>query len=257
MADRASSDLTGLSAIVNGALIVVTIAGFLTLAHQELTSDRPAPPAKTEDGGIGSQTVDVRLWEDPLRSSKIDTPKQVSELVDEVQQRKSWRDVSLMPVLVSGSPYSEDRENRIRNRYAVVSALGRSGYAPKDEEHVGSVILPWPTTQGLRAWARHATTLEFAPNWDPTETYCGAEPRRCVTTLTIRYEWYRPRVFYPGAQEPVRKTLTCWRASRQGLQAGTWSEPYYADTHAACPLVASAAAQVWVRESRQAGTALP
>jgi hypothetical protein len=51
----------------------------------------------------------------------------------------------------------------------------------------------------------------------------------------------------------ARKTLTCWRASRQGLRAGTWSEPYYADTHPACPLVARAAAQVWVRESRQAG----
>jgi hypothetical protein len=199
MAERASSDGTGPSSIVNVALIVVTIAGFLTLVHQELTSDRPAPPAKTEDGGIGSQTVDVRLWEDPLRFSNLEPARQFSDLVYDVELRNSWRGVRLLPVLVSGGPYSEDQENRIRERYAVVSALGQSGYAPEDSEHVGSITLQWPTTKGLRAWVTHATTLQFAPNWDVTETDCDDKTHPCVATLKVRYEWYRPRVFYPAA----------------------------------------------------------
>ena len=199
MAERTSGDGTGLSAIVNMALIVVTVAGFLTLVHQELTSDRPAPPAKDGNGGIGSQTVDVRLWEDPLRSSKRDEPKQLAQLVDEIKARKSSRDVRLLPVLVWGGPYSEDQENRIRNRYAVVSALGQSGYAPSDAEHVGSVVLEWPTTKGLRAWATHATTLQLQPNWEVVETDCDAKTNPCGTKLPIRYEWYRPRVLYPGS----------------------------------------------------------
>jgi hypothetical protein len=168
------------------ALIVVTVAGFLTLVHQELTSDRPSPPEKTKDGGIGSQTVDVRLWEDPLRSSNRDEPKQLAQLVDEIKARKSSRDVRLLPVLVWGGPYSEDQENRIRNRYAVVSALGQSGYAPSDAEHVGSVVLEWPTTKGLRAWATHATTLQLEPNWEVVETDCDAKTNPCGTRLQIR-----------------------------------------------------------------------
>ena len=123
MAERNPGDATGLSAIVNVALIVVTIAGFLTLVRQELTSDRPPPPPNSEDGGIGSQTVDVRLWEDPLRLSKKHQPQDLPALVDQIRHSDLGRGTWLLPVMVPGGPYSEDQESRIRTRFAVVSAL--------------------------------------------------------------------------------------------------------------------------------------
>ena len=52
--------------------------------------------------------------------------------------------------MIPGGPYSEDQESRIRSRFAIVSALGEQGYVPEDPEHIGSVMLQWPTTQGIK-----------------------------------------------------------------------------------------------------------
>ncbi len=38
---------------------------------------------------------------------------------------------------MSGAPYPEDEETRRRVRYAVVSGLAASGFAPEDEQHIG------------------------------------------------------------------------------------------------------------------------
>ena len=56
----------------------------------------------------------------------------------------------LLPVMLPGGPYSEDQESRIRSRFAIVSALGEQGYVPEDPEHIGSVMLQWPTSQGIK-----------------------------------------------------------------------------------------------------------
>src|SRR5262245_1339289 len=216
MADRNPGDATGLSAILNGALIIVTIAGFLTLVRQELTSDRPAPPPNAEDGGIGSQTVDVRLWEDPLRPSKKSRPQNLLALVDEIRRHGSSQPIWLLPIMVSGGPYSEDEEGRIRTRFAVVSALGLSGYVPRDEEHVGSVVVPWPPDTDLRGWsdAEKMLGLELGP--DPElRAVCADVSPRASTELSIRYEWYRARTFYPwggGSGQP--EVLVLWLDDR-------------------------------------------
>lgn len=44
--------------------------------------------------------------------------------------------VTVLAVMMPGSPYAEDIEARIRERVAVLSALGRLGYVPEDAEHL-------------------------------------------------------------------------------------------------------------------------
>jgi hypothetical protein len=53
----------------------------------------------------------------------------------------------LLPVMIAGGPYSEDHESRVRSRFAIVSALGQLDYVPEDAEHLGTLEIPWPTTQ--------------------------------------------------------------------------------------------------------------
>jgi hypothetical protein len=56
----------------------------------------------------------------------------------------SGKDARRIPVLgafVSGAPYADDMETRRRTRYAILSGLYRSFYAPVNHEHIGYVIL--------------------------------------------------------------------------------------------------------------------
>ena len=43
--------------------------------------------------------------------------------------------------MVFGSRYAEETESRIRQRVAVLSALGRLGYVPEDAEHLNFLQL--------------------------------------------------------------------------------------------------------------------
>ena len=46
--------------------------------------------------------------------------------------------------MVSGGPYAEDVESRIRNRVALMAALGTAGYRSEDEDQIGYVTAEWP-----------------------------------------------------------------------------------------------------------------
>ncbi len=46
-----------------------------------------------------------------------------------------------MPVMVTGGPYVENSEWRVRSRVAVHSGLTTGGYIPRDAEHVGFVSI--------------------------------------------------------------------------------------------------------------------
>src|SRR5262249_23015376 len=105
MAQSNPGGSTGPSAIINVALIILTIAGIVTFVGRELTSDRPTPPSSPGEPGIGSQTVNVRLWEDPLRPSKEDKRHDLAELTRDVESKASYRRVWLLPVMVSGGSY--------------------------------------------------------------------------------------------------------------------------------------------------------
>ena len=47
----------------------------------------------------------------------------------------------VLTVMIPGSQYERDSENRRRMRYAVLSALGQDGYTPVDSSHVGAFRL--------------------------------------------------------------------------------------------------------------------
>jgi len=46
-------------------------------------------------------------------------------------------DLHILAVMVTGGAYAENREGRIRSRYAVISGLSSVGYVPIDSEHIG------------------------------------------------------------------------------------------------------------------------
>ena len=176
MSDKPSTSLVVPSTIA----IVMVIYGYVTFTPELKTARPPATnttgfPAPPTLKGI--QAVDARLWEDPLSviyetqqktdpCAQADSPCDGSPellrkyLRDAVQEEfpanmwtalakhncegpaKSVANLVVLPVLIPGDRYGDDRERRMRIRYSVVSGLSLSDYRPKLHKRLSYVRLP-------------------------------------------------------------------------------------------------------------------
>src|SRR5205807_976874 len=101
--------------------------------------------------------VSTRLWQDPLEAIQ-DTPQQradgsrgssredpiheVPSLIEQLNLLSAPPKV--LAVMLSGLPYAEESESRLRTRIAVAAGLGRARFAPDDGDHIGFVkVHPW------------------------------------------------------------------------------------------------------------------
>ena len=187
---------------LNSLLALLTLAGSVWLVSNKLTSDRPVASAGGTREFMGEQTLEARLWEDPFKTGEEqrgsyrsgEAKTNLNTLVEQIWERsRSTNRVLLFPVMLSGGHYSEDQESRIRSRFAIVSALGRSGYAPEDAEHIGALDIPWPTQHEV-----DEVKDQSNPNLNKSNlrTLWEALDKKS-SRMYLRYEWYRARMFSP------------------------------------------------------------
>jgi hypothetical protein len=139
--------------------------------------------------------------------------------VSDLQRLKS---VTILAVTLSGEPYSEASESRIRTRYAVLSALDVAGYTPHDGSHLGCFayrILPSEASShekpapaaGAMLIKRASTrpskgsdSIELGPceGQSPIDSATSAQQG----TRVIPYEWFFP----PPAKEKVSAAWVLW-----------------------------------------------
>jgi hypothetical protein len=182
------SDSRGDAPQINPASIVALLAilGGIFVVTRQLSSDRPVIKPGTPNEEISEQKIDTRLWEDPFSALQTGfdakhfgdlsaemaramdqhktasagdqsgvaspraptgspTPEQ-GEAVRNLDQRPA---LQVLAVMIPGGPASEDREDRIRSRFALVSALAQSGYAPDNPGHIGLAQMAWPSSLEL------------------------------------------------------------------------------------------------------------
>jgi hypothetical protein len=150
-------------------LLIAAVGGYLWY-EAPLKSSRPHD--KGLDHEISEEGVPARLWQDPFQAIELhrqsltlrmDSRKaketisaheeetfehtqeqllaEIEESIQEikkkaVQEKHEQKKILALPVILDGSPYQEGTELRIRDRIAVLSALGRSCFVPKDNEHI-------------------------------------------------------------------------------------------------------------------------
>jgi len=209
MADRNSEGGGSPSINLSSVLALVTLVGGVWLVSHRLTSDRPVTPAGGPQEFVGEYKVEARLWEDPFKIA--DEERGTTNDFSESRFRRFTTGISrridsnnrvlLLPVMLSSGQYSEDQESRIRSRFAIVSALGTSGYAPEDAEHLGKLTILWPNRPELKQ-AKEQATNALGKLWE-TGIPGTNEARQLGLTnssssrMELRYEWYRPRDFFP------------------------------------------------------------
>jgi len=201
---------------ITSLLALLTCLGGLLIASRRVSSDRPSGGSVTAFPAIGEQTEAGRLWKDPLDWTVAPTPRSGADAFAWLGAQADWRAEAagqpmLLAVFLRSGPYSEDRESRIRSRFAVVSALGEAGYAPEDQDRVGAVEFAWPTSAELRqGWLTNdSSQLRVAS----AGTNVGLHQRAA-------FEWYRDRVFRPDSGTAREKrVLVLWLEEEQFADA--------------------------------------
>ena len=130
--------------------VVAMISGFLYYEGITLKTVRPVDKEKATTMFQKKGLVQSRLWQDPFEAIEAHRlleqklSKQPEEESDahtltrlvEVLRKSGVSTLRVLPVFVDGSPYVNGGESRLKDRYAVVSALGAAGYVPESGEYL-------------------------------------------------------------------------------------------------------------------------
>ncbi len=157
-----NSGLTGAVPVT----VVLAMLASLVFTHLSPYQDERPSNHPVEAHFTDAQDVDARLWQDPfaaIDSASKETPteklvimanqdlktleleampsaKSPSHERDQIykgNQLENKSDITVIAVTLPGGPYQEAAEDRMRRRYAVLSALANQKYTPRDEQHIG------------------------------------------------------------------------------------------------------------------------
>lgn len=205
--------------------VLAMIGGAYYVSQSPLKSSRPEAPAGLREPVLEMDKIEARLWQDPLKAAldheeamQHDEGKtqdksggrqcasthcvnQISEHINYLisrteQSREEKKDkdntnVPIVHVLLTigrDGTFAEDQERRLRNRYAMLTALGASGFAPEDSKHIQYFKLPWLDKKELE---------EMPDDEVPKIDDVNSRPR----PLVVPFEWCNRTELYP----PERK----------------------------------------------------
>lgn len=152
-------------AVAGTITLGLAIAGVMFM-NEPLKSMRPPTMAGELKPQVTEGMVHARLWEDPLEAANRVTKsegtvkKMVGDAQDDVDRVRSLRDeldrkinqhpglpITVLLVVTEGGASGESRETRIRDRYAIGSALGVACYVPEREDRLS--YIEWQDRTGL------------------------------------------------------------------------------------------------------------
>jgi len=178
---------------VAGALtLVLAIAGVL-LVKEPLRSSRPVGTGLEMKQSTGEQLVRARLWEDPVAAveraiREAGSPRALSAAEPSLAHRleplrkaiaervKNGQRLTVLLATTSGGPYVESAESRLRDRYAIGTALGVACYAPEDESHLSFID-----------WERQSPVQGLPYEWYRLRKtrHCGDAGSRADSVLVV------------------------------------------------------------------------
>ncbi len=140
------------------ALLLAAVSS-LIIYQVPIKTSRPIDKEAEKSASVVRARVQSRLWQDPFEAVATHIQKEKAAgdrvhahhtspgLVDGADASKGAFRFRLMPVFVDGSPYASGVESRLRDRYALVSALGVAGYLPESGESIR--YFEWKSTAGV------------------------------------------------------------------------------------------------------------
>ncbi|MGH0035652.1 MAG: hypothetical protein ACQGVK_11560 [Myxococcota bacterium] len=169
MAQQSDSGLT------LSSLLVLAALGLFAWQSAPLQSARPGSDEPPTHEQWPDDEIPARLWQDPIHAAELhrerlrkrgagtrDADSKQDPLPVQIAREEKKGEVVVLLVPLTPGSYAEIEERRRRRRYAILAALGDSGFVPRSAE-----------TLGL-----HSLTSK-----------CGKESSESCT-LELPYEWY-------------------------------------------------------------------
>ena len=144
----------------------------------------------------------------------------IEELNCEIKKKTKKFDSSLhaLAIMLPGSPYAEDKERRLRTRYAVVSALAENNYVPNDPEHIDFVDFDKTCKAALRE-LRADKLAETEKNLFADKIKIIEEKTRfCHMGAFMPYEWFKH-------QDNDNKTILILWLNNSGFSSSSAQTP--------------------------------
>ena len=140
-------------------ITLIGVGSGVLLLFPQLISSRP----RGGDAGMArstfdDQTIDARLWQDPLGVAVGDWEKNqndrkahsIQEFRERLAQRcfaEQTKDLQILAIMIPGGPYVENVERRLRDRRAVIEGLAIANYDPENDHEIGYFYVPWKPLQ--------------------------------------------------------------------------------------------------------------
>ncbi len=179
-------------------LLVAAVSSFI-IYQAPLKTSRPINKEPETYVSVKTDRVQARLWQDPFEAISTHQLKEsarqsagegharshhaFSDLVQAIGHEGAGSDYLVLPVFMDGSPYANGVESRLKDRYAVVSALGVAGYLPESGEYVRYF-----------EWARPADSSLLVPlEWfRPDTSSRDLQNRKEVLVLWLKDQDFSP-----------------------------------------------------------------
>ena len=217
-------DTRNLAGPASGLLLIAAlVAGWLWLPAP-MRSFRPEAPAAHATATAEDEDVPARLWEDPFsavergrKADQADTGDAGDRhrvlgrggLSDQLHRRLGGAtggsyptpEMTVLAVMVEGGWYAEQVEERRKQRYAVVSALGLRGFVPESADRIGvtTVVLGEDTQDDATSGRALEVPFEwFERDLDPEVDVAGPD-----SVLVLWLEEGRCRTSPSGSVRPL------------------------------------------------------
>lgn len=193
-------------------LALLTVVGSVLMVSQRLSSQRPMASAGKAQSGADAHAVDTRSWEDPFSpQAKRGEPQRAVGLTNGMAElraqigsrRREGETVLLLPVMVPGIAYSEERDTTLR-RLATNAAAFTNFLLPAPQPAVAPApATPIPAVLEIAmtmvaGWA--AKVAAVTTNVVPAHTNLASaqvSAERDIRPVWISFEWYRQWTFHP------------------------------------------------------------
>lgn len=177
-------------------LFIVTLVGGMIFAIHSPESHRPqSPKGGLSNTELSEQRNDTRLWDDPFgvleRKPDSGWAGFLPEDVAHHALKANSSELLILPVMVPAGPSSEDKEQRRRMRYAVVSALSEEEFEPDRPSEIGI----W----SIDGWKPTLDVPDKTLRCPPDSRTNGSRANYAA------FEWYTQNNAQPG-----RRALLLW-----------------------------------------------
>ncbi|TKB57974.1 MAG: hypothetical protein E8D49_11250 [Nitrospira sp.] len=155
MAKKGSGDSK--IAMAGALALVLGIAG-VVMVQQPLKSTRPPLMGGELKPQVTEGVARARLWEDPLEAARrvakfdgeiksaardlkddVDRVRAIRQELDDKIDQNPKQPITVLLVTTEGGSSGESRETRLRDRYAIGSALGTACYVPQNDDQLSYV----------------------------------------------------------------------------------------------------------------------